>query len=316
MTAESGLFSGKVRSSSGGDETLPYKDVGRSRKGLAKMHAETMTEWEETTVMPRVLTYHDVIEDHPDSSGFPGGGPALYKLPTHEFVRHLSAIAAGSASPILLPELGHTQADNSEAVLITFDDGGVSAANIIADALEKNGWRGHFFVTTDYIGRTGFMTSSQIRDLAYRGHIIGTHSCSHPRRMSACSQQTLLDEWQRSQTILSEILSAPVTAGSVPGGYYSRNIAVAAAESGLTDLFTSEPTTRVMVVNGLRVYGRFSINRRTPVAKVAAIVSGRRSTMWREAVTWELKKVLKRTGGETYLKLRKQILDRQHRFLP
>jgi peptidoglycan/xylan/chitin deacetylase (PgdA/CDA1 family) len=279
------------------------------------MYPGTLTEWEGTAAMPRVLTYHDVVEKHPDASGFPGGGPALYKLPAIEFARHLDAIASTSASPILLPELGGSHANDADPLMITFDDGGVSAANIIADALEQKGWRGHFFVTTDYIGRTGFMTSAQIRDLASRGHIIGTHSCSHPRRMSACSPQILLDEWQRSRTVLSEILDAPVTAGSVPGGYYSVNIAIAAAASGLTDLFTSEPTTRVMTVNGLRVYGRFSIHRRTPLTKVTAIVSGRRLAMVREAVAWELKKVLKLAGGETYLKLRKLVLDRRHRYL-
>lgn len=279
------------------------------------MYPGTLIGREETAAMPRVLTYHDVVEEHPDASGFPGGGPALYKLPTREFARHLDAIASTSASPILLPQLKGSNADDLAPLLITFDDGGVSAANIIADALERKGWRGHFFVTTDYIGRAGFMTAAQIRDLTSRGHIIGTHSCSHPRRMSACSPQILRDEWQRSRMVLSEILDKPVTVGSVPGGYYSESIALAAAASGLTDLFTSEPTTRMTMVNGLRVYGRFSIYRRTPLTKVTAIASGRRLAIMREAITWEMKKVLKIAGGETYLKLRKMILDRQHRYL-
>ncbi|WP_052600520.1 polysaccharide deacetylase family protein [Microvirga lotononidis] len=274
-----------------------------------------LMEREVTAAMPRVLTYHDVVEEHPDASGFPGGGPALYKLPARVFARHLDAIAATAASPILLPQLRSSHVDDATPLLITFDDGGVSAANIIADALERKGWRGHFFVTTDYIGRKGFMTSAQIRDLTSRGHIIGTHSCSHPRRMSACSPQILRDEWHRSRMVLSEILDKPVTAGSVPGGYYSENIAIAAAASGLTDLFTSEPTTRMTMVNGLRVYGRFSIYRRTPLTKVTAIASGRRLAIVREAVAWELKKAIKLAGGETYLKLRKLILDRQHRYL-
>lgn len=263
--------------------------------------------------MPRALTYHDVVEGDYDSSGFPGGGPAHYKLSKAEFARHLSAIASTSASPILLPELRASHAGTEDALLITFDDGGVSASSLIAGALEEQGWHGHFFVTTDYIGQRGFMTSGQIRDLAERGHVIGTHSCSHPFRMSACTPQKLLEEWQRSRKILSDILAAPVTIGSVPGGYYSKNVAVAAAASGLTDLFTSEPSIRVTAVNGLRVYGRFSVHRGTPVSRVAALASGRRLAMAREVAVWKLKKILKLAGGRTYLKVRRLILDKQYR---
>lgn len=265
--------------------------------------------------MPRVLTYHDVVEGDFDTSGFPGGGPAHYKLSKEEFARHLDAIATTSTSPILLPEFRASDASETDALLITFDDGGVSAASVIADALEEQGWRGHFFVTTDYIGRRGFMTAAQVRDLANRGHIIGTHSCSHPTRMSACPPQKLLDEWQRSREILSDILATPVTVGSVPGGYYSHNVALAAAASGLTDLFTSEPSIQVTTVNGLHVYGRFSVHRGTSVSRVAAIASGRRLALVREAVVWKLKKVLKLAGGKTYLKIRRLILDSQYRCL-
>lgn len=265
--------------------------------------------------MPRTLTYHDVVDGDCDTSGFPGGGPAHYKLSKAEFSRHLGAIRSSSASPMILPDLRTSDSSKANALLLTFDDGGVSAASLIADALEAQGWHGHFFVTTDYIGERGFMNAAQIRDLAGRGHVIGTHSCSHPCRMSACPPQQLLDEWQRSRVVLSDILAAPVTIGSVPGGYYSNNVAVAAAAAGLTDLFTSEPSNRVAVVNGLRVYGRFSVHRGTPVSRVAAIASGHRLTMVRESVVWTLKKILKLAGGRTYLQVRRLILDNQYRSL-
>ena len=65
------------------------------------MIRNALTGSEGTVVMPRVLTYHDVVEADFDTSGFPGGGPAHYKLPRDEFTRHLGAIAATSVSPIL-----------------------------------------------------------------------------------------------------------------------------------------------------------------------------------------------------------------------
>lgn len=265
-------------------------------------------------LMPRVLMYHDVVDGDFDTSGFPGGGPAHYKLRIDEFERHLTVIGSLPKRPTLLSRVDDSGKADSDAVLITFDDGGISAATIIADALERRGWRGHFFITADYIGKNGFVSASQIRDLAQRGHIIGTHSCSHPSRMSSCTQRELMYEWQRSREVLSEIVASPITVASVPGGYYSRDVATAAAASGLSDLFTSEPTTRVSNVNGLRVYGRFSIHRGTSTAKVAAISSGAPYALMKEAALWKLKKVLKFAGGGMYLRMRRLILNRQHGF--
>ena len=41
----------------------------------------------------------------------------------------------------------------------------------VADELEQMGWRGHFFITSDWIGRRGFLTAGQIRELRRRGHV-------------------------------------------------------------------------------------------------------------------------------------------------
>jgi len=81
--------------------------------------------------------------------------------------------------------------------------------------------------------RRASLPAEQIRDLHQRGHIIGSHSCSHPKRMSFCSRAELLQEWGRSCEILAGILGAPVTVASVPGGFYSRAVAEAAAEAGI-----------------------------------------------------------------------------------
>ena len=46
------------------------------------------------------LMYHDVVEQESvDASGFPGRGPARYKLDWTLFDRHLGAIAAAGGKP-------------------------------------------------------------------------------------------------------------------------------------------------------------------------------------------------------------------------
>lgn len=238
---------------------------------------------------PPALMYHDVT-DSPDDSGFPGEHAARYKLPRALFEKHLRAIQAAAPD-----------------TLLTFDDGGISFHATIAGLLEQHGWRGHFFFTTDWIGRPGFCDAGQIRELAGRGHIVGTHSCSHPVPISALSREEIEREWKRSREVLEEITGTPVTAASVPGGYYSADVARSAAHAGLTTLFTSEPTVRVARIDGCLIFGRYAIQRGDSAAKAAALAAGRWFPRARQSAWWQLKKVAKRLAGGAYLKAQRRV---------
>ena len=242
-------------------------------------------------MQPAALMYHDVT-DTPDDSGFPGKHAALYKLPRALFEQHLDAIQA--AAP---------------ATVLTFDDGGRSFQSCIADMLEKRGWRGQFFFTTDWIGKPGFCDRGHIRELAARGHIVGSHSCSHPPRMSALRPAEIEGEWRRSREVLEEITGAPVTAASVPGGFYSLEVARAAARAGVRTLFTSEPTVRVTDIGECLIVGRYSIQHDDSPVKAASLAAGHWLPRAKQSAWWQLKKVAKRLGGEAYLKGQRRVLD-------
>jgi peptidoglycan/xylan/chitin deacetylase (PgdA/CDA1 family) len=196
-------------------------------------------------------------------------------------------------------------------VLLTFDDGGVSAASHAAPILEEFGWPGHFFVTTDRIGTPGFLEPAQIRDLRRRQHVIGSHSCSHPTRMAACSVAQLDREWRDSVRRLEDILGERVTTASIPGGYYSSRVASSAAAAGIQVLFTSEPVTKTSVVHGCLVVGRFCVQQGVSPQWVAAIVADRAIARLQRTIAWNSKKVLKAAGGSAWLRMRQWILARR-----
>jgi peptidoglycan/xylan/chitin deacetylase (PgdA/CDA1 family) len=254
------------------------------------------------------LLYHDVVPDGRfDTSGFLGGDADIYKLHIEEFQQHLIAIRSSTQQqPTTAAQIAETR---SMPLMLTFDDGGSSAHDCIADLLEAQGWRGHFFVTTDWIGRKGFLNQAQIRDLSSRGHLIGSHSCSHPQRMSHCSVRALQQEWNRSVAVLSDILGARVTLASVPGGFYARNVAETAAAAGLTTLFTSEPRTRREVVNGCTVWGRYTIQQGVKPATAAAIANGAILPRFQQTAYWNAKKLAKTAGGTSWLRMRKWLLE-------
>lgn len=237
------------------------------------------------------LMYHDVVAaGEEDRSGFPGRDAALYKVTPELFAAHLDAI---DQSP--------------PALVITFDDGGISAMQS-ADILESRGHRGHFFVTANYIGTRGFVGESGIRDLARRGHVIGSHSCSHPLRMGHCSWPQLIEEWTRSCAILGDILGEQVREASVPGGDFAPQVADAAAKAGIARLFTSEPTADARHAFGVTLLGRYTIQRWTAAETAAALARGEWLAGARQAMVWSAKKMTKRLGGERYLQIRKLLL--------
>lgn len=261
------------------------------------------------------LLYHDVIAegDHFDSSGRPGRAPASFKLSERSFDAHLDLLrAVAAAPPLLVTELAGSQgAPEGQAplhLMLTFDDGGVSAHSLVADRLESIGWRGHFLVTSGCVGESGYLTGSQMRELRDRGHLIGSHSATHPMRMSALPTEKLIEEWSTSARTLEDILGEPVTVASVPGGYYSRKVGEAAASSGIRYLFNSEPTLRIGEVSGCAIIGRYSLRRGSSPDRAADLALARFGLRTREATLWEAKKLAKQMGGTPYLRLRKILL--------
>jgi peptidoglycan/xylan/chitin deacetylase (PgdA/CDA1 family) len=257
------------------------------------------------------LLYHDIVpQGDYTSSGFQSPDADIYKLDREEFRRHLQAIAG---QPGVRPE-AITAADlegNGRRLLLTFDDGGASGIVHTAALLDEYGWPGHFFVTTDYIGTRGFLDEAQLRALRRGGHVIGSHSCSHPTRMAACSSTQLDREWRDSMRRLEDILGEGVSTASIPGGYYSRQVAGAAAAAGIRVLFTSEPVTRTATLDACLIIGRFCVQQGVSTEWVSAVVADRAIPRAQHFLAWNGKKLLKAAGGPAWLAVRKAILARR-----
>ena len=254
------------------------------------------------------LMYHDVVAAGEFTrSGFNTVGADHYKLSEQQFAQHLSAIAAAvKDKPVLVTDDGW-----QSSFLFTMDDGGASSM-YVADQLERRGWRGHFFIVTGCIGAGGFLTAAQVRELAERGHCIGSHTQTHPIPMWDCTAEQMLAEWADSRQKLEGIVGEAVTCGSVPGGTYVPAIAVAAAKAGYQSLFSSEPTSKVHDVAGCRVLGRYGILRTTTAEQAAKLAGGDFITCARQHALWNAKKVVKKVAAKPYAALRAHFMSRRY----
>ena len=266
---------------------------------------------------PATLMYHDVVSADMDwsTTGFPGASAADYKVSEKDFEAHLLALASILLQPpgLVTDATFFSASSAPDRWMLTFDDGGDSAASTSAPLLKALGWRAHFLVTTSMIDKPGFLSTSEIKELVSQGHVIGAHSHSHPLRFASLPQAEMEEEWKRSCSILESIIGVPTTVGSVPGGLYSRNVGKAAGSAGVRWLFTSEPTTHPARVDDCEIIGRFAVRRHTSSSRIVKLVAGRSLARVQEIFIWKFKGVLKRIGGDFYLKIRERLFElRRH----
>jgi peptidoglycan/xylan/chitin deacetylase (PgdA/CDA1 family) len=258
----------------------------------------------------RALMYHDVVPDRGGRGGFDGEGPDVYAVTASGFRDQLDAIdAAVPGGPARAADL----IDGASAEppwLITFDDGGASAV-AAGEELARRGWSGHFFVVTDLVGTPGFVSWDDVRALAAQGHTIGSHTCTHPDRLSACPPEQLRDEWTRSAAAIAEVVGAPTLSASVPGGYYSPAVGQAAAAAGIRVLFTSEPAATAKQADGCLLVGRYAVRRSTTTREAAAAAAGDTRPWARQRAAWTGRAVVKKLSGRHYRRLRAALLARR-----
>ncbi|MGY0633557.1 polysaccharide deacetylase family protein [Luteimonas sp. A478] len=252
------------------------------------------------------LMYHDIVANGDwDASGFAGPSAASYKFSHDAFEHQLQALAR---TGLRFPRVSDLGSDARDACLITFDDGGASAVDA-ARRLDRHGMAGHFLITGARVGTPGFVTTADLRALIGGGHVVGSHSHTHPADISRLAADALAAEWRDSVALLSDLTGQPVEVASVPGGFHSTRVARAAAEAGIRYLFTSEPTITVGRVADSLVLGRYALQRGVGPAQVADLATGRSGARARQWLMWNLKKPAKRFAGPVYRSLRRRAFS-------
>ena len=238
--------------------------------------------------MTFALMYHDVIErTSRDAAGFTGAIADEYKVAPTVLEAHLRSIQRTGVEVGLIDARARLP-----TTALTFDDGG-AATLAAAEQLERYGWRGHFFVTTSLIDQQGFMTAEDLCELARRGHVVGSHSHTHPRAMVELDDEAVALEWRESGEILAMLVGEWPRTASVPNGSCSERVFRAAASSGYQVVMTSEPVARIQLYGSLRVMGRYTIWSWTSPRVAAAYARGDpllRAAVWS---TWRGKALAK-----------------------
>jgi peptidoglycan/xylan/chitin deacetylase (PgdA/CDA1 family) len=228
--------------------------------------------------------YHDVTDD-PSESGFQRPSAMRYKQTREAFASHLDGITSVGHTPKIVSELNFRRP--GKHVLITFDDGGKGALHA-AEELNRRGWKGHFFITTSLLGVRTFLDANQLRYLQSCGHVIGSHSHTHPDIFMGIPYEQMIREWRTSCDLLSDLLGSECLTGSVPGGDVSRRVFQSAHEAGLKYLFTSDPILVPMKEGDCWILGRVCPKTNAPrphIQKLAGFRGWKKALFFRRAKT-------------------------------
>jgi len=238
-----------------------------------------------------VVMLHDVLPDGRPlgESGFTGPGSDRYKIRQPLF--QAMARRARAAGTIL-----------------TFDDGGRSALDVVAPVLAEYGLRGEFFIATSRLGTPGFLDRRGVGELAAAGHVIGSHSHTHPEVMPALSDEQILTEWQTSIAVLEDATGRPVEYASVPNGFTNRAVLEAAQKTAVRTLYTSTPTRRRRTYGTMDVVGRFAVLGVDNPRWAVALASGALLPRLKQQARWNALALSKKLLGARYPAVRSKIL--------
>lgn len=182
----------------------------------------------------RVLTYHR-IESHQRDP---------FSVPPSAFAAQMASLAASGRLVDLdrvLTRLDGSADDPPDGLVVTIDDLESSVVDNGLPALVDHGVPAVAFPIVSMIDRPGFVTSSQLHEMADAGIEIGSHTMTH-RRLARLQSADAAAELVDSKARLEDILGRPVRALAYPFGTKS---AVApwlgelVAEAGYAVAFTS-----------------------------------------------------------------------------
>lgn len=213
------------------------------------------------TIMARkqvpVLCYHRIREYKPtDRSGKP------YIVPPAVFREQIKFLADSGYQTISPDQYYNYLATGAplpeKPVMITFDDTEAEQHTIGASELEKYGFKGVFFLMTIVINRPHYMTKEQIKDLADRGHTVGSHTWDH-HMVTKYTEEDWNKQLTESKAKIESITGKPVLHFAYPFGLWNKPAIPELKERGIRTAYqlstardSTEPlhTIRRIIVPG------------------------------------------------------------------
>jgi peptidoglycan/xylan/chitin deacetylase (PgdA/CDA1 family) len=171
-----------------------------------------------------ILCYHGVGIAAPHRRG----GKVRWDVGLSRFQRDLEALARAGYQ---LTSLANYDPTGSRQVVLTLDDGLSTDHQAVWPLLRELGGSATCFVITSKVGQPGYLTRTQLAELALAGWEIAAHSRTH-RLMTELTAVEQDDELRGSRQDIEDWLGRKVSVFAFPGGKYTDALLEAALLAG------------------------------------------------------------------------------------
>jgi peptidoglycan/xylan/chitin deacetylase (PgdA/CDA1 family) len=177
------------------------------------------------TVMHRqqipILCYHQIREWKPSDSKTAKD----YIVPVEKFRAQIKTLAEAGYHTILPDQLYDYLVNGttlpSKPIMLTYDDTRGEQFTIAREEMNKYGFKGVFFVMTVSLGRPGYMTKEEVKQLSDEGNVIGSHTWDHHNVKNYTAKDWPLQVDKPSQQ-LEKITGKPIDYFAYPFGLWNK----------------------------------------------------------------------------------------------
>ena len=261
------------------------------------------------------LMYHELeVEGRPLCEDEPGY--TRYVVSAEDFRQHVSHLRSNELRVMSVGEALDDLASNAKTesdgtkrrgprVVITFDDGCETDLLVAAPLLKDAGFGATFYVTVAHLGRRGYMSEGQLRELVRSGFEIGSHSLTHSY-LQDFTDERVRAEVAGSKERLEQLTGEHVAHFSCPGGRWDARVARAAREAGYESVVTSRIGVNTATTDRFRL-SRVAVTRGIAPEDFGRVARGEglAARRARVAVLDVAKRVL---GNSIYERLRSTVL--------
>lgn len=193
---------------------------------------------------------------------------------------------------------------SEKSVAITFDDGCETDLTVAAPMLKERGFHATFYVTASWVGRSGYMSSSQLRELS-SSFEIGCHSMTHPY-LNDLEPDLLQHEIVTARSRLEDIIGKKVEHFSCPGGRYDARALALAKKTGYRSVGNSHSRANSPSTDPFHL-GRVVVMRDTNDLAFSQLCSG--SGLWKTRLGESTRSCVRTImGNRLYDQLRGRLL--------
>ena len=167
-----------------------------------------------------ILEYHKVTSN-------PESFDEIYNVPPAEFSAQLDYLQENGYTTITLNDYIRAKRYGKKLpekpIVLTFDDGYENNYSEMLPILEAHNMTAVVYVITNYLGKPGYLTFEQVKEMQQRGIEIGSHSADH-LPLPTLNENFLDNQIRQSKILLEWSGLEPLGSFSYPNGIYNQEI--------------------------------------------------------------------------------------------